>query len=77
VAVGHGLGLNRTHALAGHAIDAADLIEGARPAVHAGEPKSHDTRLTLGQRVEHLLELARQHGEPDRVERDDGLPVLK
>src|SRR5690606_39749113 len=74
--LGHGLGLDLPDALARHAVDLADLVEGPGLAVGQPEPHRHHTRLTLRQRVQHRVELALEQRERHGVLRHDGLGVL-
>ncbi len=72
----HGLRLDLADALTRHAVDLADLVEGAGLPVGEAETQSDDARLTLRQRLEDRLQLILEKGERDRVDGHDGLGVL-
>src|SRR4029078_12133955 len=61
----HRLGLDLPDPLAGHAVDLADLVQRLRLAV--GQPEAHrdHTGLTLGERVEHGVQLLLEQRERD------------
>src|SRR5689334_9503774 len=74
--LGHGLGLDLADALAGDAVDFADLVQ--RLGLPVGQPEPHrdHPRLPLRQRVQHRVQLLLQQREADRLTRLDRLRVL-
>src|SRR5690606_29476649 len=72
----HGLRLDLTDPLTGHTEGVADLVQRLGLTVAETETHPDDTGLTLGERIQQLLELTLQHREADGVRRDDGLGVL-
>src|SRR3954453_22864151 len=70
------LRLDLADPLAGEAELLADLVESARLAVSETKPKCHDCCLTLGQRLEHAVELALQQAERHDLRSDWRVRVL-
>ena len=72
----HGLGLDLADSFAGHAVDLADFVEGLGLAVGHAEAHCDHAGFTLGEGVEHGVELFLQKGEGHCVCGDDCLGVL-
>lgn len=72
----HGLRLDLADALTCHPVDLTDLIEGAGLTVREAETQSHNTGLSLGERLEHGLKLILQQRERHSIDRDDSFGVL-
>ncbi len=72
----HGLGLDLADSFAGHAVDLADFVEGLGLAVGHAEAHCDHTGFTLGEGVEHGVELFLQKGEGHCVCGDDCFGVF-
>jgi hypothetical protein len=74
--LGHRLGFDLADALAGNAVDLADLIKRVWLAVGESESQSDDAGFAVGQRGEHGLQLVSHQREGHRLERHHGLGVF-